>query len=93
MAIQQVEQPIKKATTLRVHVIDHAKEGKPAVNVRMPISLIKWGMKIGQSFSPELKAANVDWEAVTAAIESGELGKIVEVENEADQKTIEVWVE
>ena len=92
MAIQQVEQPVKKPSILRVRVVDHAKEGRPVVNVKMPIALVKWGMKIGQAFSPEMKAADVDWQAVTTAIEQGELGKIVEVEDEADQKTIEVWV-
>lgn len=93
MAIQQVEQPVRKATILRVRVVDHAREGQPTVNVKIPISLVKWGMKIGQAFSPEMKAANVDWEAVTAAIERGELGKIVEVEDEAEHKTVEVWIE
>lgn len=94
MSVQQLEQPVKKATILRVRVVDHAKDGRPVVNVKMPIALVKWGMKIGQAFSPEMKAADVDWEAVSAAIEqSGDLGKIVEVEDEAEHKTVEVWVE
>jgi hypothetical protein len=93
MAITQVDERVKKATTLRVRVVDTTKADHPTVNVKMPIALVKWGMKIGQSFSPQLKDANVDWEAVTAAIEEGELGKIVEVEDEAEHKTVEVWVE
>jgi hypothetical protein len=40
-----------------------------------------------------MKNANLDWESINAIIEEGELGKIVEVEDEADHKTVEVWVE
>lgn len=93
MAVQQVQEAVKKATTLHVKVVDEAKEGRPVVNVKLPISLVKAGMKIGQAFSPQLKEANVDWDAVMAVIEQGDLGKIVEVEDQAEHKTVEVWVE
>jgi hypothetical protein len=50
-------------------------------------------MKMAQAFSPEMKDANLDWERITAMIQEGEQGKIVEVEDEVDHKTVEVWVE
>jgi NAD(P)-dependent dehydrogenase (short-subunit alcohol dehydrogenase family) len=53
----------------------------------------KWGMKMAQAFSPEMKDANLDWDSITAIIQEGEQGKIVEVEDEVDHKTVEVWVE
>jgi len=53
----------------------------------------KWGMKIAKAFSPEMKDANLDWERITAMIQEGEQGKLVEVEDEVDHKTVEVWVE
>lgn len=37
--------------------------------------------------------SNLDWDSITAMIEGGELGKIVDVEGEAEHKTIEVLVE
>ena len=40
-----------------------------------------------------MKNANLDWENITAMIQEGEQGKIVEVEDEAHHKTVEVWVE
>ena len=92
MAVQQVEEPARKATTLRVKVVDTA-DGRQSVNVKLPISLVKFGMKMGQAFSPELRDAKVDWDSVVAAIEQGELGKIVEVEEPAENRTVEVWVE
>jgi len=83
----------KKAKHLRIRVVDHSKDGRPAVNIRVPIRVVKFGMKMAQAFSPEVKNANLDWDSITEMIEEGELGKIVDVEDEAEQKTIEVWVE
>ena len=50
-------------------------------------------MKMAQAFSPQMKDAGLDWEAITAIIQEGERGKIVEVEDEVNHKTVEVWVE
>jgi hypothetical protein len=80
----------KKAKFLRVRVVE---AGHPTVNVKVPIGVAKWGMKMAQAFSPEMKDANLDWETITAIIQEGEQGKLVEVEDEVDHKTVEVWVE
>ena len=90
---EQDREPEKKAKTLRVRVVDNSKDGRPAVNIRVPIGVVKFGMKMAQAFSPEVKNANLDWDSITAMIDEGELGKIVDVEDEAEHKTIEVWVE
>jgi hypothetical protein len=50
-------------------------------------------MKMAQAFSPQMKNANLDWNTITAMVQEGEQGKIVEVEDEADHKTVEVRVE
>ena len=86
----QDREPEKKAKFLRVRVVE---DGHPAVNVRLPIGVAKWGMKMAQAFSPEMKDTDLDWEGITAMIQEGERGKLVEVEDEVDHKTIEVWVE
>ena len=83
-------EPERKAKRLRVRVVE---DGHPTVNVKVPIGVAKWGMKMAQAFSPEMKDANLDWEAITTIIKEGEQGKIVEVEDEVDHKTVEVWVE
>jgi hypothetical protein len=75
---------------LRVRVVE---DGRPTVNVKVPIGVAKWGMKMAQAFSPEMRNANLDWDSITALIQEGERGKIVEVEDQADHKTVEVWVE
>jgi hypothetical protein len=86
----QDRKPDKKAQFLRVRVVE---AGHPTVNVKVPIGVAKWGMKMAQAFSPEMKDANLDWDSITAIIQEGEQGKIVEVEDEVDHKTVEVWVE
>ena len=75
---------------LRVRVVEG---GHPTVNVKVPIGVAKWGMKMAQALSPEMKNASLDWDSITAMLQEGEQGKLVEVEDEADHKTVEVWLE
>jgi len=83
----------KVAKFLRVKVVDHAKNGRPAVNIKMPIGVVKWGMRMAQAFSPQMKDVDLDWDSINAMVQEGETGKLVEVEDEAEHKTIEVWLE
>lgn len=100
MAIQQhtanspVDQdPSKPAKFLRVRVVDNSRPGRPPVNIKMPIGVVKWGMKMAQTFSPRMKDVNLDWDSITAMIDEGVEGKIVDVDDEAEHKTVEVWIE
>lgn len=79
--------------TLRVRVVDHSKQDHPAVNIRVPIGVVKFGMKMAQALSPEARKANLDWDSIGEMIDEGELGKIVDVEDEAEHRTVEVWIE
>jgi hypothetical protein len=87
------QEPEKRTRYVRVKVVDNTKDGRPAVNIHVPIGVIKWGMKMAQTFSPDVKAANLDWDSITAMIQEGARGEIVHVEDEAEHKTIDVWVE
>jgi hypothetical protein len=82
--------PEKRARFLLVRVIE---DGRPTVNIKVPVGVARWGMKMAQAFSPEMKDANPDWESITAMIQEGEGGKIMEVEDKVEHKTVEVWVE
>jgi hypothetical protein len=81
------------AKNLRVKVVDHTKEGGPAVNIKVPIGVVAWGIKMAQAFSPQMKDVDLDWDGIGAMVREGETGKIVEVDDEAEHKTIEVWLE
>ncbi len=89
----QGQESEKAAKYLRVRVVDHTREGRPAVNIKVPIGVVKWGMKMAQAFSPQVKDVDLDWNSIDAMVQEGATGQIVEVEDEAEQKTIEVWLE
>lgn len=38
-----------------------------------------------------MKDADLDWNSIDATVQEGETGKIVEVDDEAERKTMEVW--
>jgi hypothetical protein len=40
-----------------------------------------------------MRDVHLDWDSIDAMVQEGETGKIVEVEDEAEHKTIEVWLE
>jgi hypothetical protein len=86
----QHQEPDKQTKLLRVRVLE---AGRPTVNIKVPIGVAKWGMKMAKAFSPQMKDADLDWESVTAIIQGGEQGRIVEVEDEVNHKTVEVWAE
>lgn len=91
MAVKMDAEP--KVKYLRVKVVDNAKDGKPTVNIRMPIGLVKFGLKMAQSFSPDVKRMNLDYDAIDKMIEEGVVGELVHVEDEGEQKTIDVYVD
>lgn len=83
----------KKAKSLRIKVLDPKDETK--VNVTLPVSLLKVGMKFASKFSPELKEAGLteeDLKEILEAVDSGEIGKIVEVDSN-DGTKVEVVIE
>jgi hypothetical protein len=90
MATAEVENRTKR---LHVKVVDTTKEGRPAVNVTVPIAIARFGLKMARAFSPEMTDPNIDWDELTALIESGEVGNLVEVDDEAEHRHVEVWVE
>jgi len=78
---------------LRIRVLD--PEDDTRVNVTLPVSLLKMGLKFASKLSPEMKEANLndlDIEEILAAVDSGQIGKIVEVDSN-DGTKVEVIVE
>jgi len=88
-----VQDEKKKARFLRVKVVDAAKDTRPVVNITVPIGVANWGMKMAKAFSPQLKDVVLDWDSLMAIVDEGEQGKIVDVVDEAEHKTVEVWID
>jgi hypothetical protein len=81
---------VNKARWLRVRVTDRAS-GKLKVNVNIPVGLVDVGLKMGARFAPEMNG--MDLSAIQAAIKGGMQGRIIEVDDEADNERVEVFVE
>ncbi len=74
----------------RVRVTDN-DSGKVRVNIRLPVSVLSAGMKMGARFSPEIEGLDV--EQLLSVIRSGETGQIVDVLDEEDGEHVEVYIE
>jgi len=83
----------ERAGWLRIRVVDEAKADHPAVNIKLPVGVAKVGLQMAKALSAQAKGVDVDWDSVASMLAEGEVGKIVEVEDEAQHKTVEVWVE
>jgi len=65
--------------------------GRTKVNVRMPLGLINAGMKMGARFAPEMK--DMDFSEFIQAARDGEIGRMVEVDDEDDREHVEIFIE
>jgi hypothetical protein len=81
---------VTKARWLRVRVTDRSS-GKLKVNVNIPVGLVDVGLKMGARFAPEMNG--MDLSAIQTAIKGGMQGRIIEVDDEADNERVEVFVE
>lgn len=81
--------PTDKARCLRVRVTDIGS-GKNKVNITIPLSLVRVGLRIAERFTPETE---VDWQGLAEAITGGAIGKIVEIEDGEDNERVEIYVE
>lgn len=80
----------KSSRWFRVRITD-AGTGRTRVNVRLPVSLINAGIKMGARFSPEMEG--LDMEQLIQFINSGETGQMVDVVNEEDGEHVEIFIE
>ncbi len=91
-ASEMVAAPAKSGKTrwFRVLVTD-TNSDKVRVSVRLPLSLVKWGMKVGGQFSPEVKG--IDFDELSEIINSETDGKLVEVMDEEDGEHVQIFIE
>ncbi len=80
----------KKPRYLHVLITD-TDTGKTRVNVRLPVSLINSGIRMGARFAPEIEG--LDMEDLNAWLNSGEVGQIVDIFDGEDGEHIEVFLE
>jgi hypothetical protein len=89
-ALAVASNPSRTPRYFHVRVTD-THSGKTRVNVRLPVNLVSAGMKMGAKFSPEIQG--LDMEQLSGYINSGEVGKIVDVFDDQDGEHVEVFIE
>jgi hypothetical protein len=80
----------KTGKFFRVRVTD-TESGKTRVNVRLPVGMVGAGLKMGMKFSPEIEG--LDQDVLKSFLESGDVGKIVDVYDDDDGEHVEVYIE
>ena len=90
---KETVKPCKNVKWIKIKVYDPDDDTK--VNVTLPISFVSLGLKLATKFSPDLKETGLDekdFNEINAAIESGAVGKIVDIESEDGEK-VEIVIE
>ena len=83
---------IADAANRWLHVrVTNMDTGKTKVNVNIPLSFVKAGLKIGAAYEPEI--AGLDWQEIVKGLNDSTGGKIVEVEDEEDRERVEVYID
>jgi hypothetical protein len=75
----------------RVRVTD-LSTGKSKTNVKIPVSLANFGMKMAAKYAPE-SVEGLDLGEIIAAAKNGGEGMLVDVEDELKGERVEVFVE
>ncbi len=74
----------------RVRVTD-MNSGRDKVNINIPMGLVNVGLKMGARFVDDQQG--IDFEQLASAVQSGQTGKLIEVENVEEGERVEIYVE
>jgi hypothetical protein len=89
-APESTQAPTREAKFFRVRVTD-TDTARVRVNIRMPVSVITAGLKLGARFSPQIEGMNM--QQLVDAIRAGEMGQIIDVYDDKDGEHVEVFLE
>ncbi len=71
--------------------VSQISDGKPRVNVRIPVGLVTAGIKMGARFAPEI--SGLDMDEVIRWVKGGQIGQVLNVYDEDDDEHVEVFLE
>ena len=89
-AVTAPAQKSGKGHYFRVLITDTVS-GKVRTSVTLPLSLVKWGLKVGGKFAPEVEG--IDFDELNEIIQGEASGKLVEVMNEEDGEHVQIFIE
>lgn len=72
-----------------------SESNKSKVNVNIPIALVDVGLKIASKMSPEHASdfKNIDFNEIAELVKNGAEGKLVDIYDESEDTTVEIFVE
>jgi hypothetical protein len=79
-----------KAKFFRVLITD-TNSGKVRTSVTLPLTLVKWGLKVGGRFAPEVEG--LDFDELNDILQNETAGKLVEVVDEDDGEHVQIFIE
>ena len=79
-----------KPSWLHVRVKD-ASSGKNKVTVNVPLGMLKFGLKIGGRFSPELNG--LEWDEIQEMMDEMDSGLLVDVQDDEGGEHVQVFVD
>ena len=82
--------PGQEPKFLRIHITD-TRTGRTRVNIRLPISVINAGFKMGAKFSPEVQGLDAD--QLLGFVKAGVTGQVVDIQDVEDGEHIEIYLE
>jgi hypothetical protein len=74
----------------RVKITD-TDTGKSRANIRIPLSVLGIGVKFGAQFAPQV--GGIEQEKIMEAINSGQIGQIMDVYDDKDGEHVEIFIE
>jgi hypothetical protein len=74
----------------RVRVTD-LHTGRNKVNVRLPMAIVRTGVRMGVKFSPQMEG--VDSERLIGLLQNGRPGEVLDIVNHEENEHIEVFIE
>jgi hypothetical protein len=81
----------KKPSWFHVRVSD-SNTGRTKVSVNIPLRLLKFGVRFGQKFAPEVEG--LDWDDIQTMLNEGmEGGVLVDVQDEEDGEHVQIYVD
>lgn len=89
-SVEPNPQPKSTPQWFRV-VITDSITNKVKVNVKLPVSLVNAGMKMGAKFSP--KVDGIQQDQLAALLASGVIGKVVDVIDDEDNERVEIFID
>jgi hypothetical protein len=71
--------------------VTNMQTGKTKVTVNIPIRLLKFGVKVGSRFAPEIQG--MSWSDIGAMLEENGDGILVDVQDDEDGERVQIYVD